>query len=121
MAVLDAILPVPFAIGSQRFACVETVHGRFMNDMLFYIDGPTIGSRYTECGFNGETMLAAQRASTGAMNSSIRLGQRARCPMQASTAYLAGTQLAGTAIGLRGSVSMRLGGLRLARLSITQE
>ncbi|RQN32776.1 ShlB/FhaC/HecB family hemolysin secretion/activation protein, partial [Paraburkholderia tropica] len=61
MAVLDANLSVPFAIANQPFRYVTTFHGQFTNDTLFYIDDLTIGSRYTVRGFDGETMLAAER------------------------------------------------------------
>lgn len=61
MAVLDANLSVPFLIATQPFRYVTTVHGQFTNDTLFYLDDLTIGSRYTVRGFDGETMLAAER------------------------------------------------------------
>ncbi|MDH6151693.1 hemolysin activation/secretion protein [Paraburkholderia sp. WSM4179] len=61
MAVLDANLSVPFAIATQLLRYVTTVHGQFTNNTLNYIDDLTIGSRYTVRGFDGETMLAAER------------------------------------------------------------
>jgi hemolysin activation/secretion protein len=61
MAELDANLSVPFAVASQNFRYVTTVHGQFTNDTLFSIDDLTIGSRYTVRGFDGETMLAAEK------------------------------------------------------------
>jgi hemolysin activation/secretion protein len=63
MAVLDAILSVPFAVASQSLRYMTTVHGQFTNDQLFHIDDLTIGSRYTVRGFDDETMLAAGRGS----------------------------------------------------------
>ncbi|CAB3642240.1 Hemolysin transporter protein ShlB [Paraburkholderia rhynchosiae] len=61
MAVLDANLLVPFAIATQPLRYVTTVHGQFTNNTLFYLDDLTIGSRYTVRGFDGETMLAAEK------------------------------------------------------------
>lgn len=61
MAVLDANLSVPFAIGKQPFRYVGTFHGQYTGNTLYYIDDLTIGSRYTVRGFDGETMLAAAR------------------------------------------------------------
>lgn len=61
MAVLDASLSVPFVVGTQPFRYASTVHGQFTDDTLFYIDDLTIGSCYTVRGFDGETMLAAEK------------------------------------------------------------
>ncbi|CAM2183785.1 Outer membrane transporter CdiB-2 [Paraburkholderia sacchari] len=120
MAVLDANLSVPFAIGSQRFAYVGTVHGQFTNDTLFYIDDLTIGSRYTVRGFDGETMLAAERGfywrnelqwpvlQTGqTLYAGIDYGR----VFGPNTAFLAGTQLAGAVIGIRGGVPAKYVGV----------
>ncbi|SEJ82262.1 hemolysin activation/secretion protein [Paraburkholderia tropica] len=119
MAVLDANLSVPFAAGGQAFRYVTTVHGQFTNDALFYIDDLTIGSRYTVRGFDGETMLAAERGfywrnelqwpigSTGqALYAGIDYGH----VYGPGTAVLAGTQLAGAVIGLRGGIPARYAG-----------
>ncbi|WP_321902712.1 ShlB/FhaC/HecB family hemolysin secretion/activation protein [Paraburkholderia tropica] len=119
MAVLDANLSVPFAAGGQAFRYVTTVHGQFTNDALFYIDDLTIGSRYTVRGFDGETMLAAERGfywrnelqwpigSTGqALYAGIDYGH----VYGPGTAVLARTQLAGAVIGLRGGIPARYAG-----------
>ncbi|MFD1561739.1 ShlB/FhaC/HecB family hemolysin secretion/activation protein [Paraburkholderia silviterrae] len=113
MAVLDANLSVPFAIATQNFRYVATVHGQFTNDTLFYIDDLTIGSRYTVRGFDGETMLAGEKGfywrnelqwpvfQTGQMlYAGIDYGR----VLGPNTAFLAGTQLAGAVIGIRGGV-----------------
>ncbi|CAG9267593.1 hemolysin activation/secretion protein [Paraburkholderia unamae] len=119
MAVLDANLSVPFAIGSQRFAYVGTVHGQFTNDTLFYIDDLTIGSRYTVRGFDGNTMLAAERGfywrnelqwpvfQTGQM---LYAGIDYGHVYGPGTAFLAGTQLAGAVIGIRGGIPAKYAG-----------
>ncbi|SIO72520.1 hypothetical protein SAMN05444172_8954 [Burkholderia sp. GAS332] len=77
MAVLDANLSVPFQITSQSLRYVTTVHGQFTNNTLNYIDDLTIGSRYTVRGFEGETMLAAERGFSGATSFSCQSDQPA--------------------------------------------
>ncbi|MFM0023196.1 ShlB/FhaC/HecB family hemolysin secretion/activation protein [Paraburkholderia azotifigens] len=113
MAVLDANLSIPFAIASQNVRYVTSFHGQFTNDLLFYIDDLTIGSRYTVRGFDGETMLAAEKGfywrnelqwpivQTGqTLYAGIDYG-RVYGP---NTAILAGTQLAGAVLGIRGGM-----------------
>ncbi|WP_244144353.1 ShlB/FhaC/HecB family hemolysin secretion/activation protein [Paraburkholderia tropica] len=120
MAVLDANLSVPFAIANQPFRYVTTFHGQFTNDTLFYIDDLTIGSRYTVRGFDGETMLAAERGfywrnelqwpvfQTGqTLYAGIDYGR----VFGPNTAALAGTQLAGAVIGIRGGVPTKVVGV----------
>ncbi len=120
MTVLDANLSVPFAVGNQRFAYVGTVHGQFTNDTLFYIDDLTIGSRYTVRGFDGETMLEAERGfywrnelqwpvfQTGqTLYAGIDYGR----VFGPNTAALVGTQLAGAVIGVRGSLPAKFVGV----------
>ncbi|PLZ03120.1 hypothetical protein CY652_07380 [Burkholderia sp. WAC0059] len=116
MALLDANLSVPFAIGRQPFRYVATVHGQFTGDELNYIDDLAVGSRYTVRGFNGETMLAAERGfywrnelqtPFGKTGHAVYAGLDYGRVWGPSTAWLAGTQLAGAAIGLRGAVPTR--------------
>ncbi|CAG9207253.1 Outer membrane transporter CdiB-2 [Paraburkholderia tropica] len=113
MATLDANLSVPFAIAGQRFAYVGTIHGQFTNDTLFYIDDLTIGSRYTVRGFDGETMLAAERGFYWRNELQwpvLQTGQTLYAGIDYGHVYgpgtrvLPGTQLAGAVIGLRGGV-----------------
>ncbi|MEX3949963.1 ShlB/FhaC/HecB family hemolysin secretion/activation protein [Paraburkholderia sp. EG287B] len=120
MAVLDANLSVPFAIASQRFAYTGTVHGQFTNDTLFYIDDLTIGSRYTVRGFDGNTMLAAERGfywrnelqwSVFQTGQTLYAGVDYGHVFGPGTAFLAGTQLAGAVIGVRGGIPMKYAGL----------
>ncbi|WP_322104242.1 ShlB/FhaC/HecB family hemolysin secretion/activation protein [Paraburkholderia sp. J41] len=120
MAVLDANLSVPFAIGGQSLQYVGTVHGQFTNDTLFYIDDLTIGSRYTVRGFDGETMLAAERGFYWRNELQwpvFRTGQTLYAGIDygrvfgPNTAALAGTQLAGAVIGIRGGVPSKYVGV----------
>ncbi|QCP50842.1 ShlB/FhaC/HecB family hemolysin secretion/activation protein [Trinickia violacea] len=118
MAVLDANLSAPFAIGQQPFRYVSTLHGQYTGNTLYYIDDLTIGSRYTVRGFDGETMLAAARglywrnelqmpiARTGhAIYAGLDYG-RVWGPQLVA---LVGTQLAGAVVGVKGSVATRFG------------
>ncbi|HEY4298527.1 MAG TPA: ShlB/FhaC/HecB family hemolysin secretion/activation protein [Paraburkholderia sp.] len=118
MAVLDANLSVPFQIASQPLRYVTSVHGQFTNNTLNYIDDLTIGSRYTVRGFDGETMLAAERGffwrnelqlPLGSTNQSLYAGIDYGRVFGPSAEFLAGTQLAGAVIGVRGSTSAKVG------------
>ncbi|WP_134167105.1 ShlB/FhaC/HecB family hemolysin secretion/activation protein [Paraburkholderia caballeronis] len=118
MALLDANLSVPFAVGKQPFRYVGTVHGQFTNNELNYIDDLTIGSRYTVRGFSGETMLAAEKGFYWRNELQMPLGQTGHALYAGldygrvwgrSAAWLGGTQLAGAVAGVRGGVPTRLG------------
>ena len=120
MAVLDANLSVPFQIATQPLRYVTSVHGQFTNNTLNYIDDLTIGSRYTVRGFDGETMLAAERGffwrnelqlPIGSTGQSLYAGIDYGHVFGPNAAYLAGTQLAGAVIGIRGSTSAKVGAL----------
>ncbi|KML48634.1 membrane protein [Burkholderia cepacia] len=118
MAVLDANLSVPFAIGKQPFRYVGTFHGQYTGNTLYYIDDMTIGSRYTVRGFDGETMLAAARGLYWRNELQMPIGQTGQA-VYAGLDYgrvwgpqpvvLVGTQLAGAVIGVKGSVGTRFG------------
>ncbi|PRF32076.1 ShlB/FhaC/HecB family hemolysin secretion/activation protein [Burkholderia multivorans] len=118
MAVLDANLSVPFAIGKQTFRYVGTFHGQYTGNTLYYIDDLTIGSRYTVRGFDGETMLAAARGFYWRNELQAPIGQTGQA-LYAGLDYgrvwgpqpvaLVGTQLAGAVIGIKGSVGTRFG------------
>jgi hemolysin activation/secretion protein len=120
MAVLDANLSVPFQIASQPLRYVTSVHGQFTNNTLNYIDDLTIGSRYTVRGFDGETMLAAERGfywrnelqlPIGSTGQSLYAGIDYGHVFGPSAAFLIGTQLAGAVIGVKGSTSAKAGAL----------
>ncbi|ORC51235.1 hypothetical protein B2G74_00190 [Burkholderia sp. A27] len=120
MAVLDANLSVPFAVGSQSFRYVTTFHGQYTGTTLYYIDDMTIGSRYTVRGFDGETMLAAARgfywrnelqAPIGNSGQAVYAGIDYGRVWGPQPVPLVGTQLAGAVIGVKGSVSSRFGGV----------
>ncbi|KVT42662.1 ShlB/FhaC/HecB family hemolysin secretion/activation protein [Burkholderia ubonensis] len=118
MAVLDANLSMPFAIGKQPFRYVGTFHGQSTGNTLSYIDDLTIGSRYTVRGFDGETMLAAARGFYWRNELQMPIGQTGQA-VYAGLDYgrvwgpqpiaLVGTQLAGAVIGVKGSVGTGFG------------
>jgi hemolysin activation/secretion protein len=119
MAVLDANLSMPFAVASQNFRYVATVHGQFTNDALFYLDDMTIGSRYSVRGFDGEIMLAAERGfywRNELQWSIFQAGQTLYAGLDygrvfgPNTEFLAGTQLAGAVIGIRGGLPAKYAG-----------
>ncbi|SIT35870.1 putative activator/secretion protein [Paraburkholderia ribeironis] len=118
MATLDANLSVPFNVAGQSLRYVGTVHGQFTNDELNYIDDLTIGSRYTVRGFSGQTMLAAEKGfywrnelqmALGGTGQSVYAGMDYGRLWGPFAANLAGTQLAGAVLGLRGGAPTRLG------------
>ncbi|NUX99991.1 ShlB/FhaC/HecB family hemolysin secretion/activation protein [Paraburkholderia youngii] len=118
MATLDANLSVPFQAAGQSLRYVGTVRGQFTNDELNYIDDLTIGSRYTVRGFSGQTMLAAEKGFYWRNELQYPLGQTGQVLYGGfdyghlwgpSAANLAGTQLAGAAIGMKGSMPSRFG------------
>ncbi|MCF7694902.1 ShlB/FhaC/HecB family hemolysin secretion/activation protein [Mycetohabitans sp. B2] len=117
MASLDANLSVPFTLASQPLRYVSAAHGQFTNNRLFYLDGLTIGSRYTVRGFDGETMLAGERGFywRNELQAPIaHTGQHAYAALDYGQVFgpltqgQGGTQLAGAALGLRGTVPTRL-------------
>lgn len=118
MAVLDANLSVPFAVGTQPFRYIGTFHGQYTGNTLNYLDDVTIGSRYTVRGFDGETMLAAARGLYLRNELQMPIGQTGQA-IYAGLDYgrvwgpqpivLVGTQLAGAVVGVKGSVGTRFG------------
>ncbi|SAL09172.1 polypeptide-transport-associated domain-containing protein [Caballeronia cordobensis] len=120
MAVLDMNVSVPFAVANQALRYVTTFHGQYTNDTLFYLDDLTIGSRYTVRGFDGEHMLAAERgfywrnelqAPIGKTGQSLYAGIDYGRVFGPNTAFLAGTQLVGAVIGIRGGVPLKAVGV----------
>ena len=110
---------MPFSIATQPLRYVTSVHGQFTNDTLFYLDDLTIGNRYTVRGFDGETMLAAEKGLYWRNELQMPLGQTGQTLYAGidyghvfgpNTAFLTGTQLAGAVVGIRGSVPARLAG-----------
>ncbi|WP_043947672.1 ShlB/FhaC/HecB family hemolysin secretion/activation protein, partial [Ralstonia solanacearum] len=120
MLVADANLSVPFKVGAQPLRYVTTFHGQFTNDHLYSIDAITIGSRYTVRGFDGEMSLIGDRGFYWRNELQLPLGPTGQSLYGGldyghvygpSTVGLAGTQLAGAVIGLRGGWGTRAGSI----------
>lgn len=116
MTVLDANLSLP--LGQLPLRYVTTFHGQFTGDVLHYIDDMSIGSRYTVRGFDGESSLAAEKGfywrnelqwAPGASGVSLFAGVDYGRVSGPNAQYLAGTQLAGAVIGVRGNTRLPFG------------
>ncbi|MDR5762504.1 ShlB/FhaC/HecB family hemolysin secretion/activation protein [Caballeronia sp. LZ035] len=121
MGTLDFNLSVPFALAHQPLRYVTTFRGQHSPDRLFYVDDFTIGSRYTVRGFDGEQMLAAEsgfywrnevQAPLGQWRQSIYVGIDYGRVFGPNTAFLAGTQLLGAVLSIRGGVPLPLAALK---------
>jgi hemolysin activation/secretion protein len=95
------------------------VHGQYTGNRLYYVDDLAIGSRYTVRGFDGEQMLAAERgfywrnelqAPIGKTGQSFYAGVDYGRVFGPNTVVLAGTQLVGAVIGIRGGVPSKIAG-----------
>lgn len=120
MAVLDLNLSMPFVLAGQPVRYVTSFRGQYSADRLFHVDDLAIGSRYTVRGFDGAQMLAAERgfywrnevqAPLGQTRQSLYTGFDYGRVFGPNTAFLAGTQLVGAVIGIRGGVPFNAGGL----------
>jgi hemolysin activation/secretion protein len=120
MMVADANLSVPFQLGSQSLRYVTTFRGQYTGDRLYALDMMTIGSRYTVRGFDGENLLAGDsgfywrnelQAPIAATGQAIYVGMDYGRVFGPSTAVLAGKQLAGAVLGLRGGFGSAFGRL----------
>lgn len=120
MVVADASLSVPFKLGGQPLRYVTTFRGQYTGDRLYALDAMTIGSRYTVRGFDGERLLAGDSGfywrnelqwTLGATGQAIYAGLDYGRVFGPSTAGLAGTQLAGAVIGVRGGFGSGFGRL----------
>jgi hemolysin activation/secretion protein len=109
---LDLTATTPFAIGTQPVRWLGILHGQTTRDVLYPADFIAIGNRYTVRGFDGNATLAAERgwfvrnelqlplADSGqAVYAGIDHG-RVSGP---SARALAGRQLTGAVLGLRGA------------------
>lgn len=121
MGTLDFNLSMPFALAHQPLRYVTTFRGQYSPDRLFHVDDFTIGSRYTVRGFDGEQMLVAEsgfywrnevQAPLGQSRQSIYAGVDYGRVFGPNTAFLAGTQLLGAELGIRGSLPLKLAALK---------
>ena len=109
---LDATLVTPFSLAGQPLVHSATLRAQTTRSALYLADQFGIGSRYTVRGFDGDTILAAERgffvrndielplgASAQSLYAGVDYGQLSGPSVQ----HLPGSRLAGAAVGLRGS------------------
>ena len=109
---LDATLVTPFALAGQPLVHSATLRAQTTRSALYVMDQFSIGSRYTVRGFDGETMLAAERGffvrndielPLGASAQSLYAGLDYGQLSGASARNLPGSRLAGAVVGMRGT------------------
>jgi hemolysin activation/secretion protein len=112
METLDATLTVPFAIAGVPLRYTATVRAQNSPNVLYPTEDFSIGSRYTVRGFDGNTMLAAEKGVFVRNDLELpipRFGQAVYVGIDGGEVFgpsagsLLGRRLAGAVIGLRGS------------------
>jgi len=107
----DLQLAAPFALAGQRLGYNGTLRAQWNDSPLVPQDRFAIGGRYTVRGFDGETLLSAERGwllrndlsvALGTSGQELYLGLDYGEVAGTSTQYLVGRRLAGTVLGLRG-------------------
>jgi hemolysin activation/secretion protein len=107
----DARLNVPFAVGAQRLRYSGMWRAQWNHTPLVPQDRFAIGGRYTVRGFDGESLLSAERGwlirndlgwALGQAGQELYLGVDHGEVGGASSQTLVGTRLSGAALGLRG-------------------
>lgn len=113
METLDATLSVPFTVAGFPLRYTTTVRAQNTPNVLYPTEYFSIGSRYTVRGFDGNTMLAAEKGVFIRNDLEIpfpRFGQAIYIGIDGGEVFgpeannLLGRRLAGAVIGLRGSV-----------------
>ncbi|PKO42031.1 MAG: hypothetical protein CVU31_14820 [Betaproteobacteria bacterium HGW-Betaproteobacteria-4] len=108
----DLQLVAPFNLGGQSLRYNGTLRAQWNDSPLVPQDRFAIGGRYTVRGFDGETLLSAERGwllrndlsvALGASGQELYLGLDYGEVAGAATEYLVGRRLAGTVLGLRGT------------------
>lgn len=107
----DAAFNVPFNLGEQRLRYNGAWRAQWNRTPLIAQDRFAIGGRYTVRGFDGESVLSAERGwfirndlglSLGASAQEIYLGLDYGEVAGPSSEFLLGNRLAGAVLGLRG-------------------
>lgn len=113
METADATLTVPFTVAGFPLRYTTTVRAQNTPSVLYPTEYFSIGSRYTVRGFDGDTMLAAEKGVFIRNDLEIPLssfGQALYLGLDGGEVFgpqannLLGRRLAGAVIGLRGSV-----------------
>ncbi|WP_169708713.1 ShlB/FhaC/HecB family hemolysin secretion/activation protein [Trinickia terrae] len=109
---LDSTLSVPFQIGSLPLRYTATVRAQNSPNVLYPTEYFSIGSRYTVRGFDGDTMLAAEKGVFMRNDLEVPIlqtGQTLYIGIDGGEVFgpqaqnLLGRRLAGAVAGLRGS------------------
>ena len=109
---LDATLTTPFSLAGQPLVHSATLRAQATRSALYLADQFSIGGRYTVRGFDGESMLAAERGyflrndielPLGSSGQSLYAGLDYGQLFGPSVRRLPGSRLAGAALGVRGS------------------
>lgn len=107
----------PFSLGKQPWRWNTSLRGQWSQHALTPQDRMAIGGRYTVRGFDGEQNLSGEKAllwrndlawNVFSQGQELYLGIDYGRVEGANTRYLVGHQLAGTALGLRGSLWSRV-------------
>jgi len=109
---LDATLTVPLTLGGHGLQYSATVHGQHSADRLYASEYLSIGGRYTVRGFSGDPVLASDNGGflrndlecPLGRGASLYLGLDAGRVYGGNDATLAGHNLAGMVIGLKGLI-----------------
>lgn len=110
----DNQLTIPFTVGQQRFRYLNNWRAQWNRTPLVPQDRFALGSRYTIRGFDGESILSAERGwlirndigwALGNSGQELYLGLDHGEVGGASSQNLIGRRLTGSAIGLRGSLN----------------
>ena len=113
MSVLDITLGIPFTVANRPVKYTGTLHGQTSNSSLYASEYIAIGNRWTVRGFDGETSLAAERGwfirneyetPVPETSQSVYIGLDMGMVYGNNVSNLVGDHLAGTALGLRGSL-----------------
>ncbi|MEX3959230.1 ShlB/FhaC/HecB family hemolysin secretion/activation protein [Trinickia sp. EG282A] len=109
---LDATLSVPFSVGRVPLRYQTTIHAQNSPNLLYPTEDIAIGGRYTVRGFDGNTMLEAEKGFYVRNDLEVpifRTGQAFYIGIDGGEVFgpsaqnLVGRRLAGAVIGLRGS------------------
>lgn len=107
----------PFSLGKQPWRWNTSLRGQWSQHALTPQDRMAIGGRYTVRGFDGEQNLSGEKAllwrndiawNLFSQGQELYLGIDYGRVEGQNTRYLVGHQLAGTALGLRGSLWSRI-------------
>jgi hemolysin activation/secretion protein len=107
----DALLSVPFKLGTQNLRYSGTWRAQWNRTPLVPQDRFAIGGRYTVRGFDGETVLSAERGRLIRNDLGVALGQSGQElyigvdygeVSGRSSQFLLGRRLAGSVLGVRG-------------------